>query len=400
MVGALTRICWSLALGLTVVLVLPTSKVPAAPTPVTDSGLSESIKARLLRYGGVGAGQVNIAVKAQIATLSGTLSTLLTRRRAVALAGAVPGVRGVIDLLSVNSGVRLDSDIATDVRANLVVHPALRQASIEVFSIEGTVTLGGVVSSQAESDLAQLSASGTPGVREINNDIEISPGSDRSDARIAAGIEEMLQWDAWLVDRSINVRVVQGRAHLTGRVENTLERRRASELATLAGAVAVDNETQVSDGNALAPAAQDKITASTIRDVMAQDPRLQGFTPRIAVSGGAVVLSGTAPGFKSADAALEDARTVPGVTTVENRMIVSAKDRPTDASLQRDLRMALARDPHVPMDDITISVSQGRVLLRGVLSSETQRRAILRILARTSGVRGVTDKLTVIIFVG
>jgi osmotically-inducible protein OsmY len=81
-------------------------------------------------------------------------------------------------------------------------------------------------------------------------------------------------------------------------------------------------------------------------------------------------------------------------------MTVNPKDQPTDASLQREIRAAFARNPHVPVDDVTISVSQGRVLLRGILSDEAQRRAIMRILAQTPGVHGVTDKLTVIIFQG
>jgi osmotically-inducible protein OsmY len=399
MIGAPARIGWLFALAMTIALVLPISGVLSAPTPATDVDLSNSIRERLLHYGGVGAGQVNIAVKAQIATLSGTVSTLLTRRRAASLAQAVPGIRGVINLLAVNPDVRLDSDIATDVRANLATHPALREANVEVYCIEGTVTLGGVVLSQAERYLADLSASGTPSVREVYNDIEISPTPDKSDARIVADIEEMLQWDAWLADKSISARVSQGRAILTGKVESPFERARATELASLAGPTVVENEILVSGGDSPL-AAQDKSIASTIPDVMAQDPRLQGFIPRIAISKGTAVLSGTAPSFAAAAAALEDTRTVPGVSTVENRMTVNPKDQPTDASLQREIRAAFARNPHVPVDDVTISVSQGRVLLRGILSDEAQRRAIMRILAQTPGVHGVTDKLTVIIFQG
>jgi len=382
-----------LALAALIALGLSASGVSAAASG-PDASLGASIQARLLRYGGVDAAKIEIAVSGGIVTLSGTVTTLLSRSRAVALSQAVAGVRGVIDLISVATDARPDSDIASDVRSSLAVDPALQEANIEAYCIEGTVTLGGVASSQAESHLAELSAKGTPGVREVNNDIAISPAANRSDARIAADVEELLRWDAWLADKSINIRVVQGQVLFSGSVDSDFERRHASDLAALTGSVSVQNDLQVQGG--LTPALSDKTLASMVRDVLSQDPRLQGVAPRIAVSKGIVILSGTVPDYGAADAALADARSVPSVTSVDNRMLVNPQNQPSDASLERELRAALARDPHVPTDDITVSVAHGRVTLRGVLMDASQRHDITRILGQNPAVRGINDKLTLI----
>jgi osmotically-inducible protein OsmY len=362
----------------------------------TEASLGQSIQARLLRYGGVDAAKLAVAVNGGIVTLSGNVTTLLAQSRAVVLAQAVPGVRGVIDLISVSTDARPDTDIASDVAASITVDPVLQQANIEVYCIEGTVTLGGIASSQAESYLAEISAKGTPGVREVNDDIGISPAGNRSDDRITADIDELLRWDAWLVDKSINVHVAQGQVSFSGSVDNDFERKRASDLAVLTGAVSIQNDLQVPSGGGATPALSDQTLATMVRDVLSRDPRLRGTIPRIATSKGTVVLSGTLSDYRTVDAVLADARTVPGVANVSNRMVVNSQNQPSDASLEQELRAALARDPHIPTDDITISVTHGRVTLRGVLMNASQRHDIRMILEKNSSVRGINDKLTLI----
>ena len=108
-------------------------------------------------------------------------------------------------------------------------------------------------------------------------------------------------------------------------------------------------------------------------------------------------LSRTVADFAARDAALADARTVSASATVVDRMRVNPRMWPTDALLERNLLSALRHDPDVPLDDLTVAVRHGHVILRGVVATENQRSAAVRIIMQTRGVRLVKDEATILI---
>lgn len=115
--------------------------------------LRAQVEQRLLREGGIGADNVGVEADRAVVRLPGSVATLLTRHRALGLADTVAGVRGVVSLISLNVIRRPDMDIVHDVQASISDDPALNGTAIEVYSIDGAATLGGSVSSQAQSRL-------------------------------------------------------------------------------------------------------------------------------------------------------------------------------------------------------------------------------------------------------
>jgi osmotically-inducible protein OsmY len=68
-------------------------------------------------------------------------------------------------------------------------------------------------------------------------------------------------------------------------------------------------------------------------------------------------------------------------------------DKIPDKSILKDVDRKLARTG--TNSKITATVSSGYVTLRGVLQYENQRRTIIRAANQVSGVRHVTDQMTV-----
>jgi osmotically-inducible protein OsmY len=67
----------------------------------------------------------------------------------------------------------------------------------------------------------------------------------------------------------------------------------------------------------------------------------------------------------------------------------------TDSDVAAAVSRALEWDAFVPVDKIDITVSKGWVTLKGEVEWEYQKRAAERVIRRLSGVRGVTNLVTV-----
>jgi osmotically-inducible protein OsmY len=116
----------------------------------------------------------------------------------------------------------------------------------------GTAILSGTVDSMFEKAEAESAAAGVPGVREIDNRISVRNPSlvvvsspflahfGRSSA-IATDLALEIGWSPFLDPRSIQTKVRDGRARLTGSVPSWQAWHAASNAAFDAGAIAVDN---------------------------------------------------------------------------------------------------------------------------------------------------------------
>jgi osmotically-inducible protein OsmY len=117
----------------------------------------------------------------------------------------------------------------------------------------------------------------------------------------------------------------------------------------------------------------------------------------VAVKDGIVTLTGWVESYLQKTAAQEDAHHVLGVKAVANDIEVrlpGAAER-TDTDLARAALNALKWDAGIPTDKIDITVSHGWVTLKGEVDHYFQKRDAERALERLSGVRGVSNLLTV-----
>jgi osmotically-inducible protein OsmY len=108
----------------------------------------------------------------------------------------------------------------------------------------GHVTLRGTVDSYAKQLAARAAAHRGAGTPELEDNVQVRlPGtSPRSDRELAAAVARALEFDEFVPDRRIRLRVFHGKVTLEGDVELGLEREDAARVARhVAGVTAVVN---------------------------------------------------------------------------------------------------------------------------------------------------------------
>ena len=136
------------------------------------------------------------------------------------------------------------------------------------------------------------------------------------------------------------------------------------------------------------------------RDVLNElkwEPRVQPNEIGVAVKDGVVTLTGWVESYTKKWAAEAAAHRVRGVLAVANDIEVrlpSSAER-TDADIAAAAIRALEWDAFVPVDKLDVTVSKGWVTLRGEVEWQYERQDAERVLRRLSGVRGVTNLITV-----
>jgi|HigsolmetaAR206D_1030411.scaffolds.fasta_scaffold02580_2 osmotically-inducible protein OsmY len=136
------------------------------------------------------------------------------------------------------------------------------------------------------------------------------------------------------------------------------------------------------------------------RDVLAElawEPRVQPNEIGVTVQEGVVTLRGWVDNYAKKWSAERAAHRVSRVRAVANDIEVrlpGSAQRP-DPELAATVTRALEWDAFVPAQDLDVTVADGWVVLRGEVEWEYQRRAAEQAVRRLSGIRGVTNGLTV-----
>jgi len=136
------------------------------------------------------------------------------------------------------------------------------------------------------------------------------------------------------------------------------------------------------------------------RDVLRElkfDASIQPNEIGVAVKDGIVTLTGYVDSFLKKWAAEEAAHRVHGVKAVANDIEVklpTSAER-TDADIAAAVTRALEWDAYVDVDKLDVTVSKGWVTLKGVVEWGFQRADAERVARRITGVRGVSNLITV-----
>ena len=136
------------------------------------------------------------------------------------------------------------------------------------------------------------------------------------------------------------------------------------------------------------------------RDVLSElkwDARVQPNEIGVAVKDGVVTLTGWVDSFLKKWAAEEAAHRVSGVKAVANDIEVRLPGfaERTDQDIAAAVLRALEWDAVVPTDRIDVTVSKGWVTLSGEVEWGFQRADAERVARRITGVRGVSNLITV-----
>jgi osmotically-inducible protein OsmY len=134
------------------------------------------------------------------------------------------------------------------------------------------------------------------------------------------------------------------------------------------------------------------------KDVLAElkwDAEVQPNEIGVSVKDGVVTLTGWVDSFLKKWSAEDAAHHVPGVKAVANDIEVRLASERTDADIAAAAAHALEWDVLIPANAVHVTVSKGWVTLKGEVEWQYQRDEAERAVRRLTGVRGVSNLISV-----
>ncbi len=368
---------------------------------ISDHDITLAIEIELLESEAVPSHLIDVETSNGIVTMSGTVSNLLARDRAVRLAETIKGVRAVVDKIVVTPLERPDQQIKTDVVNALLMDPAADSYELETEVNDGIVTLSGEVQSWQEMQLAKNVTKSVKGVKDVMSEITISDPMSRADNEIEKDIARRLEADVWVDDNLIDVSVNNGNVELSGTVGSAAEKRWATYDAWVNGTRSVDtSELEIEwwardqmRRKSAYEAINDQDIKENVKDAFFYDPRVFSFDIDVDVQDGVVTLYGEVDNLKAKKAAAEDARNTLGVWRVKNFIRVRPNIIPGDQELSDKVEMALQRDPYIDPFDVEVMTSNGLVYLNGDVSNSFEKEHAEEVAWRVNGVVDVVNLL-------
>jgi len=216
--------------------------------------------------------------------------------------------------------MRSDSDIERDVKEELEWDPDLDATDIAVSVKKGVVTLTGFVKSYTDKYEAEAAAKRVAGVVGVANDIEVRMPSvdERPDPEIARDAVAAIKSQLPISSEHIKVVVKNGWVTLEGQVEWQYQRNTAENaVRRIKGVKGVTNLVQ------LKPRAEPSAIKQKILEAFKRNAELDANRIQVETDGSKVILKGTVRSWIEREEAERVAWSAPGVTQVEDRIVVS-----------------------------------------------------------------------------
>jgi osmotically-inducible protein OsmY len=216
--------------------------------------------------------------------------------------------------------MRSDSEIERDVREELKWDPDLNSDDIAVSVKNGVVTLTGFARSYTDRIEAETAAKRVAGVHAVANDIEVRlPAIDqRPDPDIARDAVSALSAQLPLSHDKIKTIVKDGWITLEGVVEWQYQKTTAENaVRKIKGVKGVTNVIQVK------PAVQPSDIQRRIQEAFKRSAELDANRITVEAQGSEVILKGAVRSWMEREEAERVAWSAPGVTHVDDRIVVS-----------------------------------------------------------------------------
>jgi osmotically-inducible protein OsmY len=217
--------------------------------------------------------------------------------------------------------MRLDSDIKRDVEDELRWDPDIDATDVAVAVHNGVVALTGFMRSYPQKTQAERDAKRVAGVSAVANDIEVRlPVIDaRPDPDIARDAVNALKSELPYSSDKIKVIAEDGWLTLEGAVEWNYARERAQNaVKRIRGVKGVTNAIAVK------PSVAPFEIRRKIEDALRRSAELDASRITVEANGSEVILRGTVKSWAERREAERAAWAAPGVTRVDNRVVVSA----------------------------------------------------------------------------
>ena len=141
----------------------------------------------------------------------------------------------------------------------------------------------------------------------------------------------------------------------------------------------------------------DRELQEQVQKALDWEPSIDAADIGVSVDAGVVTLRGDVKRYSERSAAERAAQGVYGVKAVANDINVrlGAGDQRTDTDIAQAVVSALKWNARVPDDTIEVTVSNAFVALAGEVEWEYQRTAAASVARDTTGVRGVTNLISI-----
>ncbi len=211
-----------------------------------------------------------------------------------------------------------NEDLISDVTDELFWDPKVDNAAIAVSADGGAVTLRGTVGSSREKREAKKDAERVYGVKSVKNALQVRVLDEymREDAELRGDVLQALMLDMF-VPATVDATVSDGIVTLTGSADWQYQHEEAELVATnIAGVFDVFDEIALK----AEPDAGD--VKRDIHNAFKRNAGIDADELSVTASDGTVTLEGAVNSWSEHDEALSAAWAAPGVTDVEDRILV------------------------------------------------------------------------------
>jgi hyperosmotically inducible periplasmic protein len=237
----------------------------------------------------------------------------------------------------------------TQIWTTYALSPYLRANDLKVSVDDGKATLTGNVDEGVNKDLAKQIALGVNGIKSVDNQIVVqsdyvapmksstrSYGETVDDATITAAVKSKLMWSKYTDGLTTNVTTKAGKVTLQGTADNAAEKELAKNLAlNTRGVVSVDNQLTVGQPKPTTTAAvknsakeashdvADSWITTKVKSTYAYSSNVKGSDIDVKTQDGIVTLSGKVDSGVERALAIELAKNVRGVKSVNSKQLTT-----------------------------------------------------------------------------
>ena len=245
---------------------------------------------------------------------------------------------------------------------------------------------------------------------------------DVTEARQETQIWTTYALSPYLRANDLKVSVDNGKATLTGKVDESVNKDLAEQIALgVSGIKEVDNQIVVqpdyvapaaSSTRSYAEAIDDATITATVKSKLLWSKYADGLSTNVDTNRGHVTLKGTADSKEAKDIAGRLASNSRGVVSVDNQLVVTPKPTVADSAksaakeaeqdisdswITTKVKSTLMYSSNVNGSDIDVSTSAGVVTLKGKVDSGAERALAIELADNVRGVKSVrSEGLTVL----